>query len=223
MESKNEVGVTFLHLRFIGKILAGFTHEIKNHLAIVKESAGLRGDMIQLGKSTQDDSGQYLEIVQSIEEQIEKSTTHFTYLNRLSHRMDTPLSTFSVNDSIEELAALLQRFANQKKIMIEKDLQKDLAPVHSNPSMLQFLVFTFLEEMLTELDKNSRISIKTEGANNAVAIRITPEGNFVEGASGTGPMLFEIGDAVIKQLGGTLSRETGKGVVILLPLRTAYA
>jgi C4-dicarboxylate-specific signal transduction histidine kinase len=221
MESKNEVDVTFLHLRFIGKILAGFTHEIKNHLAIVKESAGLIGDMIQLGKSTQSDSGQYLEIVRSIEEQIERSTTHFTYLNRFSHRMDTPLSTFSVNDSIEELAALLQRFANQKRITIEKNLQEDLAPVHSNPSMLQFLVFTFLEEMLAELDKNSRISIKTEGANNAVAITITPEGNFIEGAPGAVPMLYEIANAVIKQLGGTLSREEGKGAVILLPLRTA--
>jgi len=221
MESKNEVDVTFLHLRFIGKILAGFTHEIKNHLAIVKESAGLIGDMIQLGKSTQNDSGQYLEIVQSIEEQKEKSTAHFTYLNRFSHRMDTPLSTFSVNDSIEELTALLQRFANQKRITIEKDFQKDLAPVHSNPSMFQFLVFTFLEEMLTTLDKNSRISIKTEGSNNAVAIRITPEGNIIEGAPGTGPMLYEIGDAVIQQLGGTLSRETGKSMVILLPLLSA--
>jgi C4-dicarboxylate-specific signal transduction histidine kinase len=221
MESENKVDVTFLHLRFIGKILAGFTHEIKNHLAIVKESAGLIGDMIQLGKSTQNDSGQYLEIVRSIEEQIEKSTMHFTYLNRFSHRMDTPLSTFSVNDSIEELAALLQRFANQKRITIEKDLQKDLTPVHSNPSMLQFLVFTFLEEMLAELDKNSRISIKTEIADNAVAIRITPEGNFIEGVPSAGPMLYEIGNAVIKQLGGTLSQETGKGAVILLPLRAA--
>jgi len=221
MESKNEVDVTFLHLRFIGRILAGFTHEIKNHLAIVKESAGLIGDMIQLGKSTQNDSGQYLEIVRSIEEQIEKSTAHFTYLNRFSHRMDTPLSTFSVNDSIEELAALLQRFANQKRITIDKDFQEDLAPVHSNPSMLQFLVFTFLEEMLAELDKNSRISIKTEGANNAVSIRIIPEGNFIEGAPGAEPMLYEIGNAVIKQLGGTLSRETGKEAVILLPLRAA--
>lgn len=221
MESENKVDVTFLHLRFIGKILAGFTHEIKNHLAIVKESAGLIGDMIQLGKSVQNDSGQYLEIVRSIEEQIDRSTVHFTYLNRFSHRMDTPLTTFSVNDSIEELAALLQRFANQKKITIEKDLQQDLDPVHSNPSMLQFLVFTFLEEMLAELDKNSRISIKTTGAKNAVEIRITPGGNFIEGAAGAEPMVYEIGNAVIKQLGGTLSQETGKGTVILLPLRAA--
>jgi C4-dicarboxylate-specific signal transduction histidine kinase len=221
MESNDKVNVTFLQLRFIGKILAGFTHEIKNHLAIVKESAGLIGDMIQLGKSTQNDSGQYLEIVRSIEEQIEKATAQFSYLNRFSHRMDTPLSTFSVNDSIEELAALLQRFANQKRITIEKELQKDLAPVHSNPSMLQFLIFTFLEEMLAGLDTNSKIGVKTEGANNAVAIRITPEGNFIEGSPGAGSMLYEIGNAVMEQLGGTLSEEKGKEAVILLPLRTA--
>ena len=51
MENKGERDLRLLQLRFIGKILAGFTHESKNYIAIVKESAGLIGDMIQLGKN----------------------------------------------------------------------------------------------------------------------------------------------------------------------------
>ncbi len=32
-------------LAFVGKIIADFTHEINNHLALIKESAGLISDI----------------------------------------------------------------------------------------------------------------------------------------------------------------------------------
>ena len=120
------------------------------------------GDMIKMGKSDKIDSRQYLEIIHSIEEQVGKSIAHFTYLNRFAHRMDMPLSKVNVNDCMEELIVLLHRFANQKRISFEKEFQKDPPPINSNPSMIQFLVFNFLEELLTTLDKDSRIIIKTE-------------------------------------------------------------
>ncbi len=219
MDNKNEQDLRFLQLRFIGKILAGFTHEIKNHLAIVKESAGLMGDMIKMGKSAESGS-QYLEIIQSIEEQIERALVHFTYLNRFSHRMDTALSTFNINESIEELTALLHRFANQKRIQIEKDFQKDLDPVNSNPSMLQFLIFNFLEEAIAKLDKNSRIVVKTEVVNGSVAIRVIPEGNVLETDAEKALCPPEITDYVIKMLNGNISRQ-GEGAVITLPVKAA--
>jgi len=219
MDNKNEQDLRFLQLRFIGKILAGFTHEIKNHLAIVKESAGLMGDMIKMGKTAENES-QYLEIIQSIEEQIERALVHFTYLNRFSHRMDTSLSTFNINESIEELTALLHRFANQKRIRIEKDFQKDLNPINSNPSMLQFLVFNFLEEAIAKLDKNSRIVVKTEVMNGSVAIRVIPEGNVLESDAEKVLCPPEITDYVIKMLNGNISRQ-GEGAVITLPVKAA--
>jgi nitrogen-specific signal transduction histidine kinase len=219
MDNKNEQDLRFLQLRFIGKILAGFTHEIKNHLAIVKESAGLMGDMLKMGKTAENGS-QYLEIIHSIEEQIERALVHFTYLNRFSHRMDTSLSTFNINESIEELTALLHRFANQKRIRIEKDFQKDLKSINSNPSMLQFLVFNFLEEAIAKLDKNGRIVVKTEIMNGSAAIRIIPEGNVLETDAEKALCPPEIIDYVIKMLNGNISRR-GEGTMIALPMKAA--
>ena len=217
MENNNEQDLRSLQLRFLGKILAGFTHEIKNHLAIIKESAGLMGDMIKMGKSAESASGQYLEIVQSIEEQIAKALVHFTYLNRFSHRMDTPFSTFNVNESLEELTALLHRFANQKRISLEKDLQKDLKPINGNPSMLQFLVFHFLEETMAKLDKNSRIIVKTEGMNSSVAIRIIPEGNVLGTDAAKPECPHGIIDYLIKMLSGTITKQEEE-IIITLPI-----
>jgi nitrogen-specific signal transduction histidine kinase len=219
MDNKNEQDLRFLQLRFIGKILAGFTHEIKNHLAIVKESAGLMGDMLKMGKTAENGS-QYLEIIHSIEEQIERALVHFTYLNRFSHRMDTSLSTFNINESIEELTALLHRFANQKRIRIEKDFQKDLKSINSNPSMLQFLVFNFLEEAIAKRDNNGRIVVKTEIMNGSAAIRIIPEGNVLETDAEKALCPPEIIDYVIKMLNGNISRR-GEGTMIALPMKAA--
>lgn len=218
MENKNEHALRLLHLRFIGKILAGFTHEIKNYIAIIKESAGLIGDMINLEKKSRNESREYLEIIHSIEEQIERTNNLFRYLNRFSHRMDTELSSFNVNETMEELIALLTRFANQRKISLETDFQKDIPSMDNNPSMLQLLVFHFLEEKLTRLDKNSRLIIKTESANGSIAIRIIPKGNLLDADREEGSVSNEIQEDVIRHLGGNLSI-TKEEIVIRLPVK----
>jgi len=217
MEDKNIYNLRLLHLSFIGKIIAGFTHEIKNYIAIIKESAGLIEDLIKLGKVTKSDSGQCLEITRSIEEQIEKTNSLFRYLNRFAHRMDNELSVFNVNESLEELIALLTRFASQKKISLEKDFQRDIPSITSNPSMLQFLVFHFLEEKIARLDKNSRLIVKTAFLNNSVEIRIIPEGHFLTIEMGKEKLPHDILNSVIRQLGVSISQGGGEETAITLP------
>jgi len=206
-ENKGERDLRLLQLRFIGKILAGFTHESKNYIAIVKESAGLIGDMIQLGKNSGDDQESYLEIIHSIEEQIEKATNLFRYLNRFSHRMDTELCTFNVNETLEELIALITRFANQKKISLEKNFQQDIPSITNNPSLLQLLVFHFLEEQLTGLAKDSSLMLETSFSNGSVLVKIIARGNYQEAESEKGLTNNESHVYIIDQLRGTIAKE----------------
>jgi nitrogen-specific signal transduction histidine kinase len=221
MDDKKAQDVQSLQLRFIGKILAGFTHEIKNHLAIVKESVGLMGDMMQIHKTPESDFSQYLQIIRSIEEQIEKAIVHFRYLNRFSHRMDTPLSSFNINESLEELTALIDRFAAQKKIVLERDFKKDLPSINSSPAILQFLVFNFLEDKMAKLDKNSSIIVKTEVIKDSVTIRLIPQGNVLP--TETEKSVFphhEIQNYLINLLHGTISTQ-GEETVFTIPLAGA--
>lgn len=217
-ELRDEENLRLLHLRFIGKIIAGFTHEVKNYLAIIKESAGLIEDLITLGKDTESDSGQYLEIIRSIEEQIEKTNILYRYLNRFAHRMEDQLATFNVNESLEELTALVTRFANQNKITIEKDFHESMPSIYSNPSLLQLVVYTALEEKIRHLDKNSKISIQTGIDENSVKIRLVSEGNLIEGEGDATSIPYEILEKTIKQLGGNISEENRKETLMMLPL-----
>jgi len=217
MGNSDREDLRFLQLNFIGRILAGFTHEINNYIAIIKESVGLMGDMIKAGKSGKNESRQYLEIIASIEEQIERSLDLFRYLNRFAHKMDMPRVSFNVNESMEELLALMNRFANQRKIRLETDFQKDLPSIQSDPAMLQFLVFCFVREKLDRLDKNSRITVKTARRDNSVTIAMIPQGNRVEAET---ERLYspEIHEHVIRLLGGEILEREDQGIQITLPV-----
>lgn len=217
MDPRYERELRTLHMRFIGKIIAGFTHEIKNYIAIINESTGLIGDMMKLGKSPEHELPVYLDIIHSIEDHIEKTNVHFRYLNRFAHRMDEPLSSFPTNESLEELIALLTRFANQKKIGLRQDYGKDIPPIHSNPSLLQLIIFTFVEKHITELEQNSTITIQTALANNGVLIKIIPNGKRSDGSTVSIPA--DLLEDVIKELGGNISEDRGKDTIIVLPLR----
>ena len=217
-EYRDEENLRLLHLRFIGKILAGFTHEVKNYLAIIKESAGLMEDLIKLGKTSASDSGQNLEIIHLIEEQIEKANVLFRYLNRFAHRMDDQLATFNINESLEELIALVTRFANQKKITIEKDFHESMPSFNSNPSLLQFVVYSALEEKIRNLDNNSKITIQTGVDENSVRIRLVSEGNLLEGEGNATSISYDIIEKIIKQVGGNILQKNGRETLIMLPL-----
>ena len=215
MDEKKEQDLRSLQLNFIGKIIASFTHETKNHLAIIKESAGLIGDLLKLGKSSKSESQQYLEIIGSIEEQIERTTKQFRYLNRFAHRMDMQFSQVNVNECLEDLIALMQRVANQRKITLEQDFQRDLSPLYTDPSMLQFLIFCSIENKIAKLDKNTKIMVKTSHANGSVTISITAQGDFIDTDTEAGICPHEIHTYVIQQLHGTILQQEGETVVKL--------
>jgi C4-dicarboxylate-specific signal transduction histidine kinase len=205
-------------LSFIGKVLSVFSHDINNHLAILKESVGLIGDLIEYGKtSSRKDLKEILKITQSIKNQIEQTTYFCDKLKGFGHGMEKPLSTFNIHESIEELMVLLSRFMNQKMICLEKDFTANTPLIYSNPLKIQFLIFCLIEKHLKRLDKNSRIIIKTASANDSIGITIITKGNLLE----TDEELIcndEIYKHIIKQLGGNIFHKTADETTIILPL-----
>ncbi|HKN18942.1 MAG TPA: hypothetical protein VJW95_04025 [Dissulfurispiraceae bacterium] len=205
-------------LSFIGKVLSVFSHDINNHLAILKESAGLIGDLIEFGKtSSRKELKEILKITQSIKNQIELTTYFCDKLNGFGHGMEKPLSAFNIHECIEELIVLLSRFINQKMICLEKDFTVNMPLIYSNPLKIQFLMFCLVEKHLKRLDRNSRIIIKTMYANDSIGITIIPKGNLIE-ADDELICSDELYKHIIKQLGGNVSQKTADETTIILPV-----
>ncbi len=218
MNPQHEHELRLLQMRFIGKIIAGFTHEIKNYIAIINESTGLMGDMMKLGKLSETDLPAYLDIIHSIEDHIDKTNLHFRYLNRFAHRMDTPTSSFRIDECVEELIALVTRFANQKRIRVIQDVGSEFPPLTSNPSLLQLVMFSYIDKGIMELDQGSSIRVRTSASDGGVSIRISREGNRTGG--GIVPLPSHLIDAIVQELGGRIVEDTESETVLMLPMQT---
>ncbi len=217
MDNEKEKSLKALQMAFVGKIIADFTHEIKNHLAFIKESAGLIEDIIGTKKSIgKQEIQQTVDVLRSIVEQIGKSVNMFNYLNRFSHRMDHPVSTFNINDTLEELVVLLGRYANQKQISLNTDFQKDIPPISSDPVSFQFIIFCIIEEMLKTLDKRSSILIRTDYSRDKSSVQIFREGNIIPAAE-EGRCSFEILKDIVQKTGWSIIREDKK-IILELPV-----
>lgn len=219
MEHEKEELLRQYQLQFIGKVLSVFTHELNNHLAIIKESVGLIEDILQFQKSfTKYDIDKSLKILQSIENQIAKTSWISKKLNSFGHRMDKPLSAFSLNECLEELLVFLNRIATQKKVSFKKEFQDDIPITFSDSAKLQFMVFCIIDKNLKMLDKDSNILLKTTHSHSTIKIDIIPEGNSIE-TNETEICPEEIVKYVVKLLGGSIENRKDKGISIMLPVK----
>lgn len=203
-----------LQLRFIGKIIASFTHEIKNHLAIIKESAGLMDDMLRMGKSSAN-SNQYFDIIGSISDQVDQSINLFKFLNRFAHRMDNQFCNFHINESLEELIVLMTRLANQKKIRFEKSFESDLPELYNSPSLLQFVIFSFFESYIQQLSEGSSIIVTTGKKDNSIKVSLTFNGDIINAE----PLndSSAIVNTIIKEQMNSEIEDKGNNVTIIIP------
>jgi nitrogen-specific signal transduction histidine kinase len=203
-------------LKVVAKILSAFSHELNNHLAVIKESAGLIEDILNFNKSFKGAGKENLKAFQSIENHITNTSWLCEQLGNFGHRMDGPLASFDVNEGIKELLVLLGRIAKQKGIIFDKDFQDNVPLIHTNPSKLQFLVFCFIDKNLNRLERNGRIIFKTSYSNSLITIKILAWGEVAD----TGERDIcadEVLEYVAGRLRGNIVREEG-GIAITLPV-----
>lgn len=219
MHNETEQALRNLQLLFMGKIIAGFTHEMKNYLAIIKESSGLMQDLISMGKSSSKKDAQPLvPSLQLIDEQIDRSIHILNHLNRFAHRMDRPSSSFLVHDIMDELMVLISRFANQKKIILEKDFQKNIPAIVSDPARLQCLIYCLIEEKLNRLDAGSKITLQTSSSKDHILIRLIPKGTTLNKETENSLPSHEVMQEIIRDLHGEIAHEKNEEITIKLPL-----
>jgi len=176
MNENKEDGLRSLQLEALGRLLAGFSHELKNHLSIIKESSGLMDDKLAMGSiKDKDIAEKFKKIVTTIEKRVNLAAVMAQHLNNFSHRMDTPFSSFHVNETISEELAFLHRFARLKNIDIATELQDDLPPIYNNPSLFQYVFFEIFNYALSRCEKHGRIVVSSERQDGKIRVGARPD------------------------------------------------
>jgi C4-dicarboxylate-specific signal transduction histidine kinase len=145
---------------FMGRITAGVTHEIKNVLAIIKESAGLMEDLICLG---QDGSpfprDKFLRTLTRISDQVTRGVDLSTTLNEFAHTSDQKTATIDLNQAVAQVVLLCQRFARLKEISLIAVPHIKAVSIVTDPLALQILLFNSLELLMDAFGKGAIISM----------------------------------------------------------------
>lgn len=175
-QEKMEEAVRDSQLLSLGKILAGFSHELKNHLAIINESSGLMADILAMGEW--EDQGlqeKFQRITGAIGDRVSQANQLVKHLNGFAHRMDTPSSTFMINEVLQEELALIARFAHHRKIDLQSDFGQGLPSLHANPSLVQFVVFAIITDLFSRMTEGGSISVSSRGEAGQVVVTLAAD------------------------------------------------
>jgi C4-dicarboxylate-specific signal transduction histidine kinase len=146
---------------FLGRISAGMTHEIKNVLAIIKESSGLMEDLLGLSRDTAFPYREkFQQVLATIRDQVGRGVELTTRLNRFAHSMDEPVAAVELNDLIGQMALLMQRFARLKKVQLQAVPAEQPITVRSDPFRLQLVLAAGVDYLLAQSREGAVIRLE---------------------------------------------------------------
>ena len=212
-------------IAFFGKITAGITHEMKNVLATIKESSGLMEDLILLCSKTPLPYGEKMQrALSTINEQVQRGVELTSRLNRFAHDPEETVKKIDLQDMVEHLIALAQRFARLQNVILKSVTSSPPVLIETRPVQLQMALFGGIECCLNLMATGGRISLCPQKQGEDNLVHIFCEGDALEKISFVGPGPGSTSEkwltlnALVKNIGGSvLPDESSRGIYIFLP------
>ena len=131
-------------LKFFGKVNASISHELKNILAIISETAGFLNDLTELAKQGKELKLSLLEnCSNSIAEEIQRGFTTIKQMNRFSHSVDVLVTEIDLVETLELMAGLSGFLSFAGNVRIENK-GNEVNPITTCPFLLQNLIYQIL-------------------------------------------------------------------------------
>ena len=132
--------------QFMGKVTAGFTHEVKNVLAIIRESAGLLEDLLALDPyQALPHREKFVQRLAGIQTQVQRGVELTSRLNRFAHSADERVEQVDLNELVGCLVLLLERFARLQKVVLQASRVESAPVLTISPLQLQRVLFLVVQ------------------------------------------------------------------------------
>jgi signal transduction histidine kinase len=167
---KDDVGLTEDgDLAFFGKVSASISHELKNILAIISETAGLLTDLVGISaKGGSLDPESILSCSDDIVAEIQRGFTVIKGMNRFAHSVDEPRATVDLAELAELTGRMVELLSFTGHVRVRST--NGSVSVDTRPFRLQHLMYRLLIAIF-----------RAEGPRGKVEIEITAD----EGGGGT--------------------------------------
>lgn len=179
---------------FMGKITSNMTHEIRNVLAIIKESAGLMEDVMLLAKGDPlQQADRFKRMISKILDQVDRGTLLAAELSRFAHSTDTTHAAIEVNDMLEHLVALTRRFARNRLVELGARRSHTTCTLVGDPLKIQMAVFAAIDAVLPLAPSVTTIVLQPKAEQDTVCVEVCLEGK--EAKSGEWYAAIQAGSA----------------------------
>jgi len=210
-------------IAFFGKITAGITHEMKNVLAIIKESSGLMEDILSMARETPiPHEGKLQKVLTSIQDQVHRGVELTLRLNKFAHSPDHSTATIDLNELVQQMIDLSQRFARLKNIVLKAYSADQPLTIITRPVQLQMALFTCIECCLNRMPAGGQIHVRPQKRGEQFVIHIFCKGElpgttaFARDVSTSGEWP-EVQETLASLAGTAELDESAPGITLSLP------
>ena len=200
-------------LAFFGKMSACISHDIKNHLAIINEKAGLCGDLLFMAeeKGRPLDQAMIKELAQNIGQQVKRADQVVKNLNRLAHSIDEPFCAVDLDEAVALIAAISERLVSAKGVRLEMNLPTGGVQVESNPFFLMYIIFYFIDQAMGA-SNNGEVQMNLKDVGDAGELTISGSFEAMVGSKEAMPAPMSV---LEEKLGITVDIEGNRGKVVI--------
>ncbi|MGB5893408.1 MAG: hypothetical protein WBG58_04460, partial [Ignavibacteriaceae bacterium] len=157
------------------------THEINNALASIKEISGLMEDLISMSSTDSfPHHEKFVKVIPQIRDQIQRCVKLTTQLNKFSHLTDEYTAQVELNDFIEHLVFLTQRFARIKRVELQYQSADQAVNFYTIPIQLQMAIYYCITYFLSHTDDGGKIFIQPFINGEQYSIHIKFEGEVLD-------------------------------------------
>lgn len=159
-------------LRFFGSISAAITHDLKNVLTIINENAGLLEDLALMADRGVSPKPDRLKLIAAkVKNQIIRGDGILKNLNRFAHTIDETFATTEMNEIIDLLLALSDRYAALHSVAIKAKYSAAPVTVKTAPFYLICLLRECLDFALDASGKSKSVEIGVQKTADGAQIR----------------------------------------------------
>lgn len=164
---------------FFGRMTADLTHEIKNILAIIQESAGLMEDITAISPPAEKRfQEKFNNALRAIRAQLQRGMELTTLFNRFAHIPDSSRAEIDLVDAVRNMHDLAGRFARMKCVELAAvNIGADPVRLEANPVGVYLAIFSGIDCCLSVLPAQTSIALVPAHRNGKPAVGFQCKGD----------------------------------------------
>jgi hypothetical protein len=201
-------GVSFSTLRFVGRMNAHLSHDIKNVTATVSETAWLLGDLTDmLASGGGVDPARIKTLSTRIAEQMQAGNALLKLMNAFAHSTDEPERQVDLRAPARLMAELASCLPFARKV--NADLGEDPVEITTRPYLVEQFLYLVFRAFFESMDPEDALTLTLGSEGGGCRLTIGPLPKAPDAA------LTLALEAIAAELGGESLYDAERGGVIL--------